>query len=253
MSEITVGGLEIKGLQKRFGKRQVLENIDLSIRPGQFTTIVGESGCGKSTFLRLLAGLETPTEGTIIQDGKPVTAHNTATRMMFQDSRLLPWETISDNVKLGITAHPTTAEEEALNMLKLVGLEEYKDEWPSVLSGGQRQRVALARALVSRPRVLLLDEPLGALDALTRIGMQELIEQLWQRQRFTALLVTHDATEAVALADRVILLKKGQVALDLPINLPRPRPRGSAKFSALVETILDHILDRPEKLQNSIL
>jgi sulfonate transport system ATP-binding protein len=234
--------LEIRGLQKRFGERLVIENIDLQVREGEFVAIVGRSGCGKSTLLRLIAGLETPTEGKITQDNIWIQGLNPAVRVMFQEPRLLPWQKVSDNVALGMDGKTEDIEERTSQILQQVGLEDYKDEWPAVLSGGQRQRVALARALVSRPRLLLLDEPLGALDALTRIEMQQLIEKLLQKQGTTALLVTHDVEEAVALADRVILLEEGEITLDLPIPLPRPRQRNSTKFVSLAGRILDRIM-----------
>lgn len=234
--------LKIDGLQKRFGDRLVIRHIHLQINPGEFVAIVGRSGCGKSTLLRLIAGLETPTVGSIELDGATVRGLNSSVRMMFQEPRLLPWQTVADNVALGVVQDREEAKQRTAEALGQVGLVEYGREWPSVLSGGQRQRVALARALVSRPQMLLLDEPLGALDALTKIEMQQLIEQLWQEQGFTALLVTHDVEEAVALADRVVLLEEGRIAMDLPIVLPRPRHRGSAKFASLVGTILDRLI-----------
>ena len=236
--------LEITGLQKRFGERPVLNGVDLQVNAGEFVAIVGRSGCGKSTLLRLIAGLETPTEGSIALDGAPVRGLNPAVRVMFQEPRLLPWQKVADNVALGIDGE-REKEKRTAEALNQAGLAEFGEEWPAVLSGGQRQRVALARALVSRPRLLLLDEPLGALDALTRIEMQRLIEALWREQGFTALLVTHDVEEAVALADRVVLLEGGKIALDLKVSLPRPRQRSSAKFASLVGRILDRVMQSP--------
>lgn len=234
--------LEIEGLKKSFGDRLILKGVNLRVSPGEFVAIVGRSGCGKSTLLRLMAGLETPTGGRVLQDGEPVRGIHPSVRIMFQDSRLLPWQKVINNVALGVTENKGEKRERALDLLREVGLEEYGEGWPAVLSGGQRQRVALARALVSRPQLLLLDEPLGALDALTRMEMQGLIERLWREQGFTALLVTHDVEEAVALADRVILLEEGKVALDLSINLPRPRHRNHSLFASLVETILGRVM-----------
>ena len=237
--------LDLKGLQKQYDDRLILDHIDLQINPGEFIAVVGRSGSGKSTLLRLIAGIEKPGKGAILQDGKSLSGLNIAARMMFQESRLLPWKKVFDNVALGIQdKHNRKEKTDAI--LKQVGLANYKNEWPHILSGGQRQRVALARALVSRPRLLLLDEPLGALDAFTRIEMQKLIEELWQEQRFTSLLVTHDVEEAVTLADRVILLKDSKVAMDIPLMLPRPRKRDDARFASLVGHILNQVMDETE-------
>jgi sulfonate transport system ATP-binding protein len=163
------------------------------------------------------------------------------TRIMFQEARLLPWKRVIDNVALGL---PPERRADAIKVLEQVGLGERQNDWPARLSGGQRQRVALARALVHQPDLLLLDEPLGALDALTRIEMHALIEGLWQRNGFTALLVTHDVQEAVALADRVVLIEDGVIALDVRVDLARPRHRGDAAFAALEERILNRVLQR---------
>ncbi|MBI2725002.1 MAG: ATP-binding cassette domain-containing protein [Polaromonas sp.] len=233
--------LEIRGLSKKYGARQVLQHTELVIEPGEFVAIVGRSGCGKSTLLRLVAGLEEATAGTIRLDGKDVKGLSDDTRIMFQDSRLLPWRRVIDNVTLGLTKGSHAA---AADVLAQVGLAERQPDWPAKLSGGQRQRVSLARALVHNPRLLLLDEPLGALDALTRIEMHQLIEGLWQRSGFTALLVTHDVQEAVALADRVILIEDGRIALDERINIARPRRHDDPRFGELESRILNRVLQR---------
>ncbi|MBZ9935982.1 ATP-binding cassette domain-containing protein [Mesorhizobium sp. BR1-1-16] len=227
--------LSVSKLAKRFGETPVLDGIDLNIAPGSFVAIVGKSGCGKSTLLRLILGLETPTSGRI---DLPAGA---AARFVFQEPRLLPWAKVVDNVSVGLgrTGSRAARRAEAARALADVGLDGRGDAWPSVLSGGQKQRVALARALVSRPRLLALDEPLGALDALTRISMQGLVERVWRDQRFTALLVTHDVSEAIALADRVILVDGGRIALDIDVDLPRPRRRGTPAFAALEKRVLD--------------
>ena len=234
--------LEVRGVDKRYGARSVLKKADLVIEPGEFVAIVGRSGCGKSTLLRLVAGLESVSGGAIRIDGKDIDGLSGDTRIMFQDSRLLPWKRVADNVALGLPPGQRAA---AADVLARVGLGDRLGEWPARLSGGQRQRVALARALVHHPRLLLLDEPLGALDALTRIEMHRLIEGLWQRHRFTALLVTHDVQEAVALADRVILIEEGRIALDERISLARPRSQGDAAFAAIEKRILDRVLQKP--------
>lgn len=234
--------LAVEGIRKAFGEREVLQGIDLHIPAGQFVAVVGRSGCGKSTLLRLLAGLDQPSAGQLLAGNGPLAAAREDTRLMFQDARLLPWKRVIDNVGLGLSGDWQPKAREAL---AAVGLVERAQEWPAALSGGQKQRVALARALIHQPRLLLLDEPLGALDALTRIEMQQLIERLWQQHGFTVLLVTHDVAEAVAVADRVILIEEGRIGLDLAVDLPRPRQRGSARLAALEAEVLERVLALP--------
>lgn len=241
--------LKLVDLTKTFGSTTVLKSVNLEVAPGEFIAIVGRSGCGKSTLLRLVAGLETPSYGGVLLDGEPLRKLNRSVKVMFQDARLLQWKRVLQNVGLGLQNNWRERAEWALEQ---VGLKERAGDWPSVLSGGQRQRVALARALVSQPRLLLLDEPLGALDALTRIEMQRLIEQLWQEQQFTSLLVTHDVEEAVALADRVLLIEAGQVALDVPVTLPRPRARGSVQFAQIKEMVLERVMNRQSTKTNKV-
>jgi len=238
--ERTAAGLrlEVTGAAKSFGEKRVLDGIHLNVRPGEFIAVVGRSGCGKSTLLRLAAGLEKASEGSIRLNGMESKTIHPDVRILFQDARLLPWKRVIANVRIGARDRLRWKAEDALRQ---VGLLERAREWPDVLSGGQRQRVALARALAGEPKLLLLDEPLGALDALTRIEMQQLIENLWLRQRFTALLVTHDVAEAVQLADRVILIEQGRIAFDVKITLPRPRERDSG-FAHFERLILDRIL-----------
>lgn len=229
----------IKQLHKYYGNVSVLENLNLNIAAGEFVAIVGRSGCGKSTLLRLIAGLEESTQGQIgFQASQVAPIQSSDIRVMFQDPRLLPWKSILDNVQLGLKKDQHS---QASALLEKVGLKEKAPLWPSQLSGGQRQRTALARALSHRPRILLLDEPLGALDALTRLDMQNLIEKLWREQGFTALLVTHDVSEAVQLADRIILLDKGHIAEQFQVNLPRPRQKGVA-FAELEQQVLSAVL-----------
>lgn len=233
----------LRQLSKRYGERLVLKGLDLDIAPGEFVAVVGQSGCGKSTLLRLLAGLETPSaaqggvpaRSPVLFDNFPQWSADSRVRMMFQGARLLPWKSVAQNVALGLPGH---ARAQAAEVLRQVGLGDRGGDWPAQLSGGQRQRVALARALVHRPGLLLLDEPLGALDALTRIGMQQLIEDIWRRDGFTAVLVTHDVSEAVALADRILVIDEGRVVLDERVELARPRARGSAAFAALEARVL---------------
>ncbi|SMC29550.1 sulfonate transport system ATP-binding protein [Clostridium acidisoli DSM 12555] len=240
--------LRIQNLKKRFGDFDVLKNIDINIEQGQFIAIVGRSGCGKSTLLRLIAGLEQPSEGEILVNGELLKGLSSEIRFLFQEARLLPWKKILENVELGTKNND---KELAISALKEVGLEDRAKEWPSVLSGGQKQRVSLARALASRPRLLLLDEPLGALDALTRIEMQKLIETLWKEQNFTAILVTHDVSEAVTLADRVILINEGSIAMDVKISLARPRIKNN-DFAYFEKYILDKVMKKDEDYDNVV-
>jgi sulfonate transport system ATP-binding protein len=232
--------VSLRGVEKRFGERTVLDRLDLSIERGSFVSIVGRSGCGKSTLLRLIAGLDQPTGG-ILQRNAAARSDELQVRIMFQDARLLPWKGVLDNVMIGL---PRDKRDEARATLAEVGLAEREKDWPSRLSGGQRQRAALARALVHRPDLLLLDEPLGALDALTRIEMQGLIERLWREHRLTALLVTHDVQEAVSLGDRIVLIDAGRITLDTDVPLPRPRTRTAPGFAELEEQVLSRVLQR---------
>ncbi|MCA3243602.1 MAG: ATP-binding cassette domain-containing protein [Rubrivivax sp.] len=236
-------GIELRGVHKRYGAREVLHDIHLSIAPGEFVAVIGKSGCGKSTLLRLLAGLEAADAGALAIDAQPPNATREDTRLMFQDARLLPWKRVAGNVELGLSS--ANAPARARGALAQVGLADRAHEWPAVLSGGQKQRVALARALVHEPRLLLLDEPLGALDALTRLEMQALIEQLWREQGFTAVLVTHDVAEAAALADRVLVIVDGRIAHEERIVQPRPRRHASAALAEVEERLLAQVLRRP--------
>ena len=241
-------GIDLENLGKSYGARTVLgggsaQGLNLRIEPGEFVAIVGRSGCGKSTLLRLIAGLEAASTGHIRLDGQPQAQHRHNTRIMFQDARLLPWKRVLDNVMLGLRGEDV--QERAYEALTQVGLADRARDWPAVLSGGQRQRVALARALVHAPRLLLLDEPLGALDALTRIEMHRLIESLWETHGFTAVLVTHDVSEAVALADRVLLVEEGQITLDRRIDLPRSRSHTQPGFATIEDEVLRRVLQQP--------
>ena len=241
-------GITIEGLRKSFGANDVLRGIDLKIQPGEFVTIVGRSGCGQSTLLRLLVGLDEPTGGKFWFGEEGDKPRRGDIRVMFQEPRLLPWARVLSNVEVGLGEERKSpdARDRALLTLSEVGLKDRRNDWPSILSGGQKQRVALARALVSRPRILAFDEPLGALDVLKRISMQRLLERVWMDQGFTALLVTHDVAEAVTLADRVLVIEEGRITLDLKVDLPRPRERGSPEIAALEGPILRDLFRNSE-------
>ncbi len=241
--------INLDNIHKNYGEKAVLENIDLTFSRGEFIAIVGKSGCGKSTLLRMIAGLEQPTEGTIFQNEKPVVSINKEARIMFQDGRLLPWKTVLDNVLLGLDKQNKSI---ALELLESVGLTEYASNFPDILSGGQKQRLALARALIHNPELLLLDEPLGALDALTRLDMQKLIENIWQANQFTALLVTHDVEEAVRLADRVLVIKNHTIQSEIEIDLARPRKKSDPFYIEAVEEILQEILDTSTEAESKV-
>ncbi len=204
-------GVHVRGLTRQFGARTVLDRLDLDLAPGSFTALLGRSGSGKTTLLRTLAGLD-PAEGVTVP--RP-------TAVVFQEARLLPWAPVWQNVMLGLDG--AGARSRAAEALQEVGLARHADAWPLTLSGGEAGRVALARALVRAPRLLLLDEPFAALDALTRLRMHALVLDLWRRHGPAVLLVTHDVDEALALADRVLVLEDGRIAADLPVDLPRPR------------------------------
>ena len=227
-------GVEAIEIHRRLGNRRVLNGLSISLLPGESVAVVGESGCGKTTLLRLLAGLDRPDKGSIRIDGREWKGICPSVRVMFQEGRLLPWMSIRKNITLGLTKPNNDWIDE---LLQRVGLCDRANDWPSRLSGGQKQRVSLARALASCPKVLLLDEPLGSLDALTRIEMQNLIEELWLQQPSTQLLITHDIDEAVAIADRVVLLRDGRADREWKVDLDRPRNRGSADFQEIVHTI----------------
>ncbi|MDN6900422.1 ABC transporter ATP-binding protein [Oenococcus sicerae] len=234
--------VEMKNVKKTYNGRVIIEDVDLTFAKGSFTAIVGESGGGKTTLLRMISGLEKVTEGSIEEHGQIVHGLNETTRIMFQNGRLLPWKTVLENVMLGSEKSET---KQTLELLNAVGLKQLAQAHPVSLSGGEQQRVALARALISGPELLLLDEPLGALDALTRINMQKLIEKIWQEYHFTAILVTHDVEEAVRLADHVVVVSNHHIRelIDLS-DFPRPREMTDKNVQKKTEDILNIILKR---------
>lgn len=241
------GSLVLRGVSKRFALKRnellVLDDIDLSIRPGEFVAIVGASGCGKSTLLRLIAGLDTDYEGSVLHGNEPVRGTDLRRGLVFQDHRLFPWLTVRQNIALAFASTRVAAAQVDARVqaqIDQVGLGGFEDAYPYQLSGGMSQRAAMARALVTRPEVLLLDEPLGALDALTRLKMQQELRRLWLEEGITMVMVTHDIDEAVYLADRVVVLdaKPGRIRRIQPVWLPQPRTRSHPDFIAIRDGLL---------------
>lgn len=239
-----------KSFQTQTGTLSVLEHIDLTVADGEIVVIVGHSGCGKSTLLKNIAGLERPTSGSIELDGKPISSPGPDRAMIFQEHRLFPWMNIIDNVAFGPQGRPKSERLEiARHYLELVGLSDFERAYPSQLSGGMSQRAAIARALATKPEVLLLDEPFGALDALTKMDLQEEILKVREREATTMVMVTHDIDEAVYLADRIVVMsnRPGRIEEVVPVELGRPRERGSADFAWYTKRILSHFLKPREK------
>ncbi|MGG4605319.1 ABC transporter ATP-binding protein [Paenalcaligenes sp. Me131] len=222
---------------------QVLDDINLAIRPGEFISIVGSSGCGKSTLLRLILGLDTDFTGSITLGDTPIRGPGLDRGIVFQDHRLLPWLSVSKNIQFALRNSKLSTQEQQERVqqhIDLVGLQGFEHHLPSAISGGMAQRVAIARGLVNRPSILLLDEPLGALDALTRTRLQQEIQNIWQTEQITMILVTHDVDEAVFLGDRVVIMQPnpGQIQRIVDINLERPRNRSDPRFIAYRDDIL---------------
>jgi sulfonate transport system ATP-binding protein len=228
MAATQTAAASVTGVSRRFGDRRVLDNLDLEVDGGEFVALIGRSGSGKSTLLRALAGLDRDVEGEITINGEVAVA--------FQDARLVPWKPVGDNVTLGLRTPDPAAVASAV--LDEVGLRDQMGAWPATLSGGEAQRVSLARALARAPRLLLLDEPFGALDALTRIAMHRLVLGLWERHRPAVLLVTHDVDEALALADRVVVLADGRIVHQSRIHADRPRDRTDPEITDLRAQLL---------------
>src|SRR6267154_2145144 len=234
--------LIVRGVTKRFSigddEIEALARIDVTIDAGQFVCLIGASGCGKSTLLRVVAGFEEPTTGDVSSEGKPITGPGSDRGMVFQDYALFPWMTVRQNISFGLRQRDLPRHEiEATTeeFLKLVGLERFADRYPSQLSGGMKQRVAIARVLANNASTLLMDEPFGALDALTREQLQSELQQIWTRTGVTVIFVTHSVEEAVLLADRVLVMSAGpgRIVNDITIDLPRPRDVSSPEFNAV--------------------
>jgi sulfonate transport system ATP-binding protein len=236
--------LEISALSKQFDGAPALAEVDFTVGDGEIVAILGTSGSGKSTLLRIAGGIEHASSGEVRLDGRPVTGPSPKLGFVFQEPRLMPWLKVHDNIAFGLGAVPK-AERQALAAAALdrVGLAESAGAWPRQLSGGMAQRVAIARALVTRPSVLLLDEPFSALDAFTRLSLQQHLLEIWQEERPTMLFVTHDIDEALMLADRVIVLlgRPGRVRRDERIDLPRPRRRGDPRLARWRERLFDDL------------
>ncbi|MDD0813170.1 ABC transporter ATP-binding protein [Curvibacter sp. HBC28] len=229
----------------------VLSDISLSIKPGEFVSIVGSSGCGKSTLLRLIIGLEEDYQGEILLDGQRVRGTSLQRGIVFQEHRLFPWLNVRDNIGLGLLNAKLTEGQKRHTVrehIELVGLTGFETAYPHQLSGGMSQRVAIARALVNRPEVLLLDEPFGALDALTRAHLQQELRRIWQAEGITMILVTHDVEEAVYLGDRVVVMepRPGRIRRVLPVPLAHPRERTSLAFTQVKEAVLREFAGHPE-------
>lgn len=244
-------GLQIKNLYKGFEvvdgeMKYVLNNLTLDIKTGEFICILGKSGCGKSTLLNLLAGYLKADLGSISVDGELIDGPDSDRGVVFQHNALFPWFTVRDNIGFGpklAGQSKKSINELTDHYIELVGLDGYADKYPSSLSGGMAQRVGIARALANDPKVLLMDEPLGALDALTRDSMRKELERIWSATKKTVVFITHSVPEAVYLADRVIVLKDGYVDVDLRIDLPRPRDTGDEKFVEYVTTLESKLTD----------
>jgi len=245
------GELGIQALSKQYpleGKSlKVLDNINLDILPGEFVSIVGPSGCGKSTILRLVVGLDADYQGRIVLDGKPITSTSTDRGIVFQDHRLFPWMTVEDNIGFALintTLQPAEKHDIVARNIARVNLTGFEKAYPHQLSGGMAQRAAIARALVNEPKILLLDEPLGALDALTRLYLQAELQRIWIEHRSTMIMVTHDVEEALFLGDRVVVMQSnpGRVKRVVDVPLEHPRDRASPVFHRLKDEILADLI-----------
>lgn len=251
---MTKSVLDIQGLTKTFSVNgstvTALQDISLTVRRGEFVSIIGSSGCGKSTLLRIIAGLETDYEGSAEFEGTPIQGPGLERGVVFQEHRLFPWLTVRQNVAFGLGNSTSQSDWESVDEhIDLVGLNGFEHAYPHQLSGGMAQRASIARALANRPQALLLDEPFGALDALTKIQMQQEILRIWQTEQATMVLVTHDIDEAVFLGDRVVIMssRPGTIKKTIPVELSRPRDRGSYEFMQLRSTIYAEFFKQEDK------
>ena len=259
LTPVGASSLRVREVRKTFpplgngsaSRHAALNGVSFSVPGGELVSVVGPSGCGKSTLLRLIAGLDSPDSGDVLIEYQRITGPSAERGLVFQDPNLFPWLTVRRNIEAGLAARGVLRQkrEEVEEFMRLVGLEKFADSYPHHLSGGMAQRVALARALINHPKVLLLDEPLGALDAFTRMLMQDEVLRLWQARRTTMLLVTHDIDEAIYMSDRIMIMtqRPGRIEQTIPITLPRPRDRSSTEFLGLRGHILEvlHFAGRP--------
>ncbi len=251
--------LDVKHLSKTYdspeGQTEVLRDINFGVHHREFICVIGHSGCGKSTLIRILSGLEEQTSGELIMDGEPVSGPGSDRGMVFQSYTLFPWLTVKRNIMFGLLRggmSKAAAEQEALRWIDVVGLNEFEDHYPAQLSGGMKQRVAIARALANKPRILLMDEPFGALDAQTRTTMQAYLQQIWLNVEITIVFITHDLDEAIYLADRIIVLDAHPGRIQEIIDVPLPRPRTvdqltQPRFLAVKRRLEELILNPDQK------
>jgi len=245
--------LSIRGLSKSFataeGDLEVLHDIDLAVEPGQIVSIIGGSGCGKSTLLRILAGLDTDYTGEALFDGQPIRRPGRERGMIFQDHRLLPWLTAEENISFSLPAKLEGKQELIAHYLELVGLKGFEKSYPGQLSGGMAQRVSVARALANRPRILLLDEPFGALDAITKISMQDELLGIWRQEPLTMVLVTHDIDEAIYLGHRLVVMtpRPGRIKSVRDIELSSPRSRTGLDFMRIKDAVFQEFFGASEQ------
>ncbi|MGI9952683.1 ABC transporter ATP-binding protein [Moorellaceae bacterium AZ2] len=224
----------------------VLQDLSFNVFPQEFLCILGPSGCGKTTLLRIIAGLEPDYQGTVTLEGEPINGPGLDRGMVFQEHRLLPWLTVTENLEFALQENKNGGKRELIrSYVELVGLSGFEDSYPSQLSGGMAQRVAIARALINRPKLLLMDEPFGALDALTRLRMQQEILRIWEKEKTTVILVTHDIEEAVYLGDRIIVLspRPGTVKRIVEVNIPRPRNRSELQFLQVRQQMYEELME----------